>query len=550
MVLAGLLLAAVLAAVVVAVRLTHRDEVLPGTRMAGISLGGATETEARRRLAALEAEDAPLVLTTGRRVVRLRPSAAGHDLDERASARRAMRSGREGRLGGAWTTLKGLFTARDVPVVARIDRARLRDAVAGVAGRLDRPASVGALHVDDATLAVGVRSAPRQGREVDRRRLAKLVRAALRSDRQRVVIHVPIERTPAVSRARVRELAAAAEAYLQRPLRLAGAGAVVELSPRRLARLVELQPVDGGADARLGARAGRTRALAARLAEQVERSPRSARLSAPVRPVVFDPKGDASWRPRPARVRVRAGRAGRKLDQAALARSIDEAIRAGRHTASLGAEPVRARVTTAAARRADRLIGTFTTHYEPGQPRVRNIRRIARAIDGTVIAPGEQFSLNGISGPRTREKGYVPAPFITDGNRIVESVGGGVSQFSTTMYNAAYFAGLRIDTHQPHSLFIDRYPAGRESTLNYPDIDLKWTNDTGVPVLVRASGDPASVTVSLYGDNGGRRVRAESAPREPVPGGDFSVVVTRVMRYPDGRVARQPFTTRYEAEDA
>ena len=214
-VLAGLLLAAVLAAVVLAVRLTHRDEVLPGTRMAGISLGGATETEARRRLAALEAEDAPLALTTGSRVVRLRPSAAGYDLDERASARRAMRSGREGRLGGAWTTLKGLFTARDVPVVARIDRARLRDAVAGVAGRLDRPASVGALRIDDATLAVGVRSAPRQGREVDRRRLAKLVRAALRSDRQRVVIHVPLERTPAVSRARVRELAAAAEAYLQ-----------------------------------------------------------------------------------------------------------------------------------------------------------------------------------------------------------------------------------------------------------------------------------------------------------------------------------------------
>ncbi len=125
------------------------------------------------------------------------------------------------------------------------------------------------------------------------------------------------------------------------------------------------------------------------------------------------------------------------------------------------------------------------------------------------------------------------------------SVGGGVSQFSTTMYNAAYFAGLRIDTHQPHSLFIDRYPAGRESTLNYPTIDLKWTNDTAVPVLVRSTAGPTSVTVSLYGDNGGRRVRAESGPREPVPGGDFSIVVTRVVRYPDGRTVRQPFTTRY-----
>ena len=516
--------------------------------MAGLSLGGATEPQARRRLAELEAEDAPLALTTGARVVRLRPSTAGYDLDERRSARRAMRSGREGRLGGAWTTLKGLLTARDVPVVARIDGAQLRDAVAGVAERLDRPASVGALRIDDATLAVGVGSAPRRGRSrPPPAREAGPGRPAVgpsacrdpRPDRAH-----PCGQPVARARARRR-----GRGLPGRPLHLAGAGAAVDLSPRRLARLVEMQPVDGGADARLGARRGRTRALAARLAEQVERSPRSARLSAPVRPVVFDPKGDAAWRPRPARVRVRAGRAGRTVDQAALARSIDEAIRAGRHTASLGAKPVKARVPTAAARRADRLIGTFTTHYEPGQPRVRNIRRIARAVDGTVIAPGEQFSLNGVSGRRTRAKGYVPAPFITDGNRIVESVGGGVSQFSTTMYNAAYFAGLQIDTHQPHSLFIDRYPAGRESTLNYPDIDLKWTNDTGVPVLVRATGDATSVTVSLYGDNGGRRVRAESARREPVPGGDFSVVVTRVVRYPDGRVARQPFTTRYEQRE-
>jgi vancomycin resistance protein YoaR len=224
---------------------------------------------------------------------------------------------------------------------------------------------------------------------------------------------------------------------------------------------------------------------------------------------------------------------------------MDAAIRSGRHTGSLGARRIKPGITTAAARKADHLIGTFTTHYAPGEPRVRNIQRIARAIDGTVIAPGAQFSLNGIAGPRTRAKGYVPAPFIAEGNRLEPSVGGGVSQFSTTTYNAAYFAGLQIDTHQPHSLFIDRYPAGRESTLNYPNIDLKWTNDTDVPVLVRSTADATSVTVSLYGDNGGRRVRAESGKREPVPGGDFSVVVTRVVRYPDGRTERQPFTTRY-----
>jgi len=515
--------------------------------MAGLSLGGATEAQVRERLAALEDEDAPLALTTGRRVIRLRPSDAGYAIDERASAARALRSGREGALGGAWPTLKGLLQPRDVPLAATVDGARLRSAVDRVAGRLDRPASVGTLTIDPDTLRVSA-SDPRRGRAVDRPRLRRLVRAALRSDRQREVVHVPIRSTPVVAPERVDALAADARAYLRRPLRLRGAGASVEISPRRLARLVVLKPVDGGRDARLGAKPGRARALAARLAEDVRRPPRSARLSAPARAVVFDDKGDTSWRPRAARVTVRRARPGRTVDQAALVRSLDAAIRSGRHTGSLAAEPVKPKVTTAAARRADRLIGTFTTHYQPGQPRVRNIRRIARAVDGTVIAPGAQFSLNGVAGPRTRAKGYVPAPFITEGNRIVESVGGGVSQFSTTMYNAAYFAGLQIDTHQPHSLFIDRYPAGREATLNYPTIDLRWTNDTDAPVLVRATADATSVTVSLYGDNGGRRVRAESADRQPVPGGDFSVVVTRVVRYPDGRVARQPFTTRYERE--
>ena len=521
------------------VRLSHQDEILPGTRMAGLSLGGSTEAEARRQLQEVAERDRPMALTTGQRVIRLAPSAAGYALDARASAARAMRSGRDGALGGAWATLRGLLVPRDVPLAARVDQARLQRAVESVAQRLDRPASVGELDVDVDALTVRA-SAPRPGLAVDQRVLTARIRQALSVDAGRRVVHVPTAHTAVVDGDRVRALARDAQAYLQRPLRLSGAGATAEIGPRRLARLIRIEPVDGGRDAQLGVRPVR-----ARIAAAVRRPPRSARRSAPAPPVVVDEKGDTSWRPRSARVSVRAGRTGRTVDQARLVESIAAAIRSGRHTASLRARSVPPPITTAAARRADRLIGTFTTHYAPGQPRVRNIQRIARAVDGTVIAPGAQFSLNGIAGPRTRAKGYVPAPFIAEGNRLVPSVGGGVSQFSTTMYNAAYFAGLRIDAHQPHSLFIDRYPPGRESTLDYPTIDLTWTNDTGVPVLVRSTADATSVTVSLYGDNGGRRVHAESNEREPVPGGDFSIVVTRVVRYPDGRTVRQPFTTRY-----
>lgn len=174
-----------------------------------------------------------------------------------------------------------------------------------------------------------------------------------------------------------------------------------------------------------------------------------------------------------------------------------------------------------------------------------NIGLIADAVDRTVVLPGERFSLNQVAGERTRAAGYVPAPFIADG-KIVDSVGGGVSQFSTTLYNAAYLAGLQIDAHRPHSFYISRYPSGREATLNFPDIDMAWTNDTTAPLLIRTATDATSVVASIYGTDHGRRVHLQTGERRPVSGGAFEITVTRVVRYRDKTSKRQPFTTRYE----
>ena len=79
---------------------------------------------------------------------------------------------------------------------------------------------------------------------------------------------------------------------------------------------------------------------------------------------------------------------------------------------------------------------------------------------------------------------------------------------------------------------------------------MTWTNDTDTPVLIRTSTDNNSVAVSLYGDNGGRRVEAKTGDRMPVDGGDFSITVTREVRYPDGRTVQQPFTTKYDKPPA
>lgn len=142
-------------------------------------------------------------------------------------------------------------------------------------------------------------------------------------------------------------------------------------------------------------------------------------------------------------------------------------------------------------------VAGFTTNHPPGQPRVTNIHRMADMVRGSVIAPGETFSLNATTGPRTTAKGFVAAPIILDAT-FAEDVGGGVSQFSTTLFNAAFFAGLEIHEYMAHGIYISRYPYGREATLSYPGPDLKIHNNTPYGILIWPSYTDTSISVDLY----------------------------------------------------
>jgi vancomycin resistance protein YoaR len=150
---------------------------------------------------------------------------------------------------------------------------------------------------------------------------------------------------------------------------------------------------------------------------------------------------------------------------------------------------------------------------------------MARLVDGTVVKPGATFALDKFAGERTTAKGFVPAPAIDEG-KLVQQVGGGVSQFSTTLYNAIWFAGLPSLTHQPHSQYIGRYPPGREATLDWQSIDNVFKNTTSTPIVIRASYTGTSLTVALYGHTGDRKVVSTTAPYSPSATG-FSVSVTR-----------------------
>ena len=107
---------------------------------------------------------------------------------------------------------------------------------------------------------------------------------------------------------------------------------------------------------------------------------------------------------------------------------------------------------------------------------MKNIHRGADLLNNTIVEPGATFSLNDTLGPRTAERGFVVAPVFY--GEFTEDVGGGVSQLATTVFNAVFFGGYEDVYHKPHTIYISRYPMGREATVNYPSVDLKFRNNT------------------------------------------------------------------------
>jgi len=225
------------------------------------------------------------------------------------------------------------------------------------------------------------------------------------------------------------------------------------------------------------------------------------------------------------------------------------------------------------------LLGEFYTDHACCADRVVNIQLMADTIYGHVVMPGEVFSINDTVGQRTAAKGYRPAGAIIGGYiqccDLPDNMGGGTSQFGTTFYNAVFFAGMEVIEHQPHSLWISRYPKGREATMGWPHPDVVFRNNTDHPVLITThhSGYYGTrITVKLWGDNGHLVVTPDASPprnyyttsrvvyeadpsldpgeervtTQPQPG--FTIDVWREITYPDGHTVIEPkFTWTYDA---
>ncbi|MEX1043130.1 MAG: VanW family protein, partial [Acidimicrobiia bacterium] len=205
-------------------------------------------------------------------------------------------------------------------------------------------------------------------------------------------------------------------------------------------------------------------------------------------------------------VNVVPGRNGTLIDPEATATALADAASSVRRQGQLpfveGAEP---EITTAEleALGIEHLVAEFTTYHPCCQNRVTNIHLMADIVNWAIVGPGETFGLNAHVGQRTTERGFLEDGTIVQGE-LLETVGGGVSQFATTMYNAVFWGGYEDVTHKPHSFYFSRYPEGIEATISWQQPELAFRNDTDGALWIRTAYTDTSITVRIYGSNDGR----------------------------------------------
>jgi vancomycin resistance protein YoaR len=508
---ASIVLVVVLA--LVALWVVQRGRALPNTSVAGVDVGGMTGDEIAAVIAPVVAdrEQDPVVFTFEEERFELVPRELGYRIDVAETVETALARGRSNPVTDVGVRVAALWRDRDVALTETIDRADLITAVDTIAGEVDRDRFAGTVVADPETLEVQLEE-PRGSAEVLRDEALETLETSLRTPGpDELALPVATEEPP-VEPADAAAVAEQVERAIAEPLELRVDDTALTLDPSQLATLIEVGETDDGTDLEL--RVTETAVeeqIGAVASDRFDVSPRDATFTTSrTPPRTFDDNSSTTWSPvEVSGVGVEPSRDGREFVAASAAQQLTDALRAADRTIDLEVEVTSPDLSTeeAEAQRPTHLLSTFTTYYTAGQTRVANIQRLADVVDGAQVLPDGQFSINGISGERSCGKGYQPAGTIVRGE-LVDTCGGGVSQFGTTTFNAAFFSGLQLDQWQAHSFYISRYPMGREATLSYPELDVKFTNTSDAPVVVRASYTNTSITVSLYGRPVASRVSA------------------------------------------
>lgn len=539
-----------------------------GRALSGVMSGGERltrlgrseiEVVIARRARELGVKKVPIAVN--QKPFELEPGAAGFVVDVRASVDRVLATGREGswfaRFLGHW---RRFATPEEVRLVGKLDRAKLADLFESwEAQAIADRRFLGGIELQGS----GVKALPpRAGRRIAPGPAEQALLAAL-VEPPSARVSLPLEQVPApLPPAAAERAAREARAVLAEALVLSTADPAHSwsLAPSELAPSLRAEP--DGDTLRLAFAPEVLAAALERVRREIESEPVNAKFEV-----------DAT-----NAVTVVPSRTGVRVDWANLPGALLTASRAQDRAAALPVlhTPEPALTTERANSLGIRgLVSTFTTRHPCCEKRVDNIHRIADLLDGTLVEPGQTASVNALVGPRTLKAGFVPAPTIEEGE-MVDSIGGGISQFATTLFNALFHGGYDIIERQPHTYWFPRYPMGHEATLSWPKPDIIFRNDTSAGLLIKTAYTGTTITVRLFGDNGGRKVRAEVSGRKNVlpapleilpneavspdeekvkePGSvGWTVIVSRILTFPDGtnkeekrRVTYRPRPRRIE----
>ncbi|HEX6766086.1 MAG TPA: VanW family protein [Polyangiaceae bacterium] len=540
-----------------------RGEVVGGVRALGLDVSRMSERALaetiEKRARALETR--ALRMRIGDKPLSLDPRALGFRIDTEKARKRAFSVGRE---GSVLARIAGVYARLFRPVAVETQASFRVEELTKLLSEFessaisDRPFA-GGIKLDGAKVEA---VAPRAGRKLDAPRAVSAIRRAL-LEAEPGVVELPVVTVPAeLPPDAAEEPARQARALVSAPITLVAKdpearvvlssnqlGAAISTSLRPPKILLDFAPE-------------RLEAALAEAKKGIEREAVDARFE-------IDAKETITIAP---------SRPGLRVDMAGLRAALESAAARPDRTGGLPLlEEPKPGLTTEEAEHLGikGLVSSFTTRHPCCEKRVENIHRIADIMNGRVVRPGETVSVNAIVGPRTAKSGFVMAPTIEEGE-MVDSIGGGISQFATTFFNALFHGGYEIIERQPHTYWFPRYPMGHEATLSWPKPDIIFKNDTAAGMVFKTSYTGTSITVKIYGDNGGRKVRAEVSGRQNVidapieilpnphvppdeekikePGSvGWSVIVSRFLTFPDGtkredrrRVTYKPRPKRVE----
>jgi vancomycin resistance protein YoaR len=532
------------------------NKVHSGVKVSEQNLGGLTRDEATALLERFveEAGKKSITLTSDDKTWEVMPADVGTEIDVVAAASAAMGYTRDSNFFVDMARrLKLYFGETDIPLQGAIDNEKMDAVLAMVAAELDDPPVDAGLKVVDGELqVVDAKSGLVVDQDALREQLKGLMFTLHASD-----LEVPmIVKEPSVVAEDNEAAKGQAETMYSSSLKLTSGEHTWTLSPEKIAAYLDFRAEDRGG----------VSTLVPYLSPEKMDS-----FFEEVAGVVGTKAVNATWDSDGTQAWVVKGVQGKTLDAETTAQALTvAALKTGERTAEAAlktTDPDRTTEEAEAMGIVDKLGGDETTYG--GTPnRQQNVRKATEYVSNVLLAPGEEYNFIKEIGPRTPERGFLTAPGIVGPGKLEDVYGGGICQVSTTVFNAALKAGLKITERRNHSIYIDHYPKGRDATVSDVSPNLRFVNDTSAYILVRGSSDGVTTVFSIYGASDGRKVdlktgefynlvtRGSVTTKDPTMGTGTTLiktegqdgkqlVVTRTITWPDGKKRVDKFTSTW-----